>query len=195
MPIPRLAPVAALCAMLVFVRPTPAAAQFSVQGAGVLGAINGGSFTTGLAGPGVEAAVVYRSFLFDFAVGAQLVDYGQVNVYGLVIEPRLLLPDTERVKPYVGLRGIAAKYSYPHQLGTAKGTGSEFSIGFGVNLGLSPRVGIDAAYHYLVSAKFGTSPGSLSSSRSPACSWPGSATPSAVRSCSTSAPLRWSSAC
>jgi hypothetical protein len=153
----RLSLVAILCATFALVRPAPVAAQFAVQGGGVFAALDGGSFTTGLAGAGVEATFLFHSFLFDLTGGAQFIDYGSVNVFGLIFEPRLLLPDTERVKPYVGLRGIAARFSYPHALGDAKGTGSEFSIGFGVNLGLCRRIALDAAYHYLLSARFGTS--------------------------------------
>jgi hypothetical protein len=156
-PIVRLPLVAALFATLALGRPAPAAAQFAVQGAGIFAALDGGSFTTGLSGPGVEGTVLFHTFLFEITGGAQFIDYGSVNVFGLVFEPRLLLPDTERIKPYVGLRGIAAKFSYPHELGDAKGTGSQFSIGFGVRLGLSRRVDFDAAYHYLLSARFGTS--------------------------------------
>jgi hypothetical protein len=157
MPIVRLPVAAALIATLALARPAPATAQIAVQAAGIFAALDGGSFTTGLAGPGVEGTILFHTFLFDFTAGAQYVDYGRVGVFGLVIEPRLLLPDTERIKPYVGFRGTAAKFSYPHQLGDATGTGSQFSIGFGVNLGLSRRIALDAAYHYLLSARFGTS--------------------------------------
>jgi hypothetical protein len=156
-PLVRFPLAAAFVATLALVRPAQAHAQASVQGAVIFAALDGGSFTTGLSGPGVEGTVLFHTFLFDITAGAQFIDYGSVNVFGLVIEPRLLLPDTERVKPYVGLRGIAARFSYPHALGTATGTGSEFSIGFGAKLGLSRRIAVDVAYHYLVNARFGTS--------------------------------------
>jgi hypothetical protein len=145
----------ALCATVAIVWPATARAQFAVQPAIMMGVVNGGSFATGLSGPGAEVLALYHTFLFDFAIGGQYVDYGRVNAMGLIIEPRLLLPDTERVKPYLGLRAIREWYSYPHQLGTAKGTGAIYSVGFGVNFVFTPRISIEGTYHYIARARFG----------------------------------------